>query len=897
MGIILSLDFKNNNIRFIEFLPEIEPEIDFGVLSFGFIGDKSGSKREKTDISVQADEPQPATQVALPSGLSLEDKVIPDGIGTLEQMSYHVKRKTAGPQVAVFSYLFFDKQPRHSFPDSNPRYPLYAYLALRKSFPYTEKYKTIVPTAEYFTEAPYEPAELSKQHSYAANHPLVHIVLLEQFDSQKESYYKASLFAPKLKVPTGDVYGNYAQDFHTNAKPLSNEQLKPVEIAATFTKLLYPITLLNQQTHAAEPESGTYKLTDKFLKTPPQIQETKPTQKISFETQGVNPIPQNPATLEANVRNIYRLQSMTHQIYDVYYHHQTLPSVPDNPKQKAQADEQKLESRIREFPVQYYTSGKKYVASSSSQDLNPKKVKYDTQRNASLKIDVSNPKRNYDISPKWINVPSSSFWQTTSYYLGKITIKPNNIADNGYKQKIAEPQREKDDKSQDKSEPSYKRDTKISTQADEGQVDAPKEQIKPRYEPKKKDETEKPTEDLDSKIKLDYQSNDNDKKPEHKESSALAYVGYVGGAVAGIGVIGLAKLASLFRKKSREVGKPNLQLVSNQPLDVQKSRYQTIDNVVASHKNNEISFTQEFKDDIGSLIKRVEQLGYGNVSISIRNNLTGEYYGHKDRKSEPQPSHAKIAIAFAAAYLAQKGLLDLKKKIGFDPGLDKDLILERELADYPEFKTKNQFDYGFLQKLMIRDSGNTPTNLILKFIGNGDVYEGMKIVNKVMREVGLGDINVEAPYNRIFEYTKNVATTEAIERLMGYILKGKYLKPEYSSPIKEDLQNERWMEAFRDKLQGVTSGTKVHIHKHGTGFAAYLGDYTIAVSFDDSKTELYTDKARSAKHLLQELNEINEKRVAKPPYTAANHEFGEIFSLLGKHLFKLTYQQPYKKAA
>ena len=150
---------------------------------------------------------------------------------------------------------------------------------------------------------------------------------------------------------------------------------------------------------------------------------------------------------------------------------------------------------------------------------------------------------------------------------------------------------------------------------------------------------------------------------------------------------------------------------------------------------------------------------------------------------------------------------------------------------------------------------------------------------------------------KLFEYTKNTATTEAIERLMGYILKGKYLKPEYSSPIKEDLQNERWMKAFRDKLQGVTSGTKVHIHKHGTGFAAYLGDYTVAVSFDGSKTELYTDEARSAKHLLQELNEINEKRVAKPIYTTSNHEFGEIFNLLGKHLFKLTYQQPYKKAA
>lgn len=926
MGAILSSAVKNGGMRFVEFLP-----VSFGLSGFGFIvHDGSGFQKEQVDTTVQNDEP-PATQVDLPSWRYLDDLLIPDGIGNLEQTAYNGNRIGTKPKGVIPFYLFSDVQIPNFVQYQNPNHLVQTDFAIQKSLPYSRVYFFIGHAAIYFADEPYESAAQSQKiSSNAANYPLVHLALLEQFDPRKEIYNKASLFVSRPKVLTGPAYAPSPHVFPTNAKLLIFEQPKAVEFTIVFPELLNLYTPSTQQSQPTQSKPATRIYTEEI---PPQIQELKP-------------ITLNSPTLEASVRGTYRqfqIVPVGRQIYDADNHHPTQITILNNLPQQTRTSEPRIEPGLRDFLIPneiYEKPDKKYAASPyqnpksearpaygqnqvharapPQNPTSPKQPRYaganHPQQNPRLKIDQSSFSRNYDISPEWMNIPNSKFWQKIGSYLGAFTTAKNNFSSQRLRKSPQlkyeqNPEYKKD--TEDKSEPKHEEYKEIKP-VDDKKIDAneAKKPAKPAYEAKNEDKT-KEAETSGTDVKT-YEPGNNNKKSDDEEHSLLTYAGTavnIGVGAAAIGLAGLAMLVSSAFNRAPEA-KYELQSPVHQTVN-----NQTIDSVVAPVQNEKV-FTQEFGNDIESIIKRVEQLGYGNVSISIRNNLTGEYYSYgDDKKQKPAPSIVKAGIAFAAAYLAQKGMLNLSKdnKIDFDPesDIDKDLILQRETDDYSQFKNKNKFSYDELRSLMIRDSVNTATNLVLKFIGEGNAYEGMRRVNEVMKEVGLSNTIVEVLYNRISEYTRNATTGEDAEKLMGYILQGKHLKAEYLSPLKEDLENERHLRAFRVMLPGIKSGTKVTIYKGGTGFAAYLGDYSASVLFNDSKTELYADMARSASDITEEQNErtINnpenettsqssERRIRSPVYDASNHEIGELFKIFGKYLFKIPQRQTeYKKPA
>ena len=175
MEAILSSAFKNSNIRVMEFFPIV----DFRLFSFGFIDnnflDGSGFKREQAESEEQAEEPQPITQVSLPSSLSLDDLLIPRGIGTLEQISYHDSKKIIEPQFTIFSYLFFDSAKPASLSYINPKYLIYAHFMPHGTTPYTKVYSHANSVAEYFTDIKYDPIEQPKPYQQATGYSIPYV--------------------------------------------------------------------------------------------------------------------------------------------------------------------------------------------------------------------------------------------------------------------------------------------------------------------------------------------------------------------------------------------------------------------------------------------------------------------------------------------------------------------------------------------------------------------------------------------------------------------------------------------------------------------------------------------------------------------------------------------------
>ena len=160
MEAILSLAHNSKGIKFIEFIPDFRENFDF---SNNFLV-VDGSRRKQTDITTQFDEQQSITQVSPPSKLLLDDLLVPDGMGILEQMFYCGKNQVKtqnSPQAILPSYLFFALQSKHSLP-ARVVQPIYNSFILQQSSSY-ERYLIIKRSAEYFNDATYEIAELSSK--------------------------------------------------------------------------------------------------------------------------------------------------------------------------------------------------------------------------------------------------------------------------------------------------------------------------------------------------------------------------------------------------------------------------------------------------------------------------------------------------------------------------------------------------------------------------------------------------------------------------------------------------------------------------------------------------------------------------------------------------------------
>ena len=832
------------------------PIIDFELFGFRFINgslDADDPKREQnTNVHVY-EEPKPITQAPSPSGLSLGDRLIPKGIGVLEQISYNAESKTISPAI-VYSYLFLDSiKPKNFLPYANPRYLVYKQLEFFAPVPYTPGYG-IEPDFGYY------PAEEQIRYAGQARSGLT---VLEQ---------------PKPVL---------AYIWSQSYRHLQAAKTKQYQPAAMF--------------YGANAQIGYQSEQQKF-----------PAARAIHLNAGAKPKALEALVAGAEIRAAHTPRMQIYATQFAYLAH--LHGIWARPLPKPDAG-LKLDSIVQAYstPKSPHHEIKTYQNSKSQQSTD--NINAAKARSAAATAYAQNfvpyssyASRNYDMPLLLIRIlsnPNSGFWLNPSFYAGFIgKIKDFESKTNSHEAKEESEYRKKEGKLQEENENPVHDDYSI-----------PIQRKIPNVEKKESGEAENTTRHDDARKKNGVQPDDavnsgsgynpSSQKARYR-TSKMSYA-----AAIGMGLLGLAALAPMKLMEARKA-------YAAEAIHLSSA---TIDNVVAPAAHapeikKETDFTHQFKDGMSSLLKQFEQL-YDGVGMIIRYNKTGEQFAYSNGKSsdnkkpKPAPSIDKLGIIIAAQYYIQHGLLDPKKPIDFNPISDKDIILEREVSDYPIFNgTKKTFYYNEdLRPLVIRDSVNTATNLVLKFIGEGDIYRGIRRVNHTLEILGIKGVKIEVPYNRIFEYEKNTATEAGAEELARFVLQGEKLKPEYLNPIKEDMENERWMKVFRDMLPGVKSGTKVTIYKRGIGFVAYLDDYSIAFLANDANEQLFSDKATSAKHLGQELYKSGsdaikgndareaEERIVNPIFIESSRKFEEIFKFLGQHLFKITYQQPNTKPA
>jgi beta-lactamase class A len=840
------------------------PHIDFGIFAFGIENlkifnsplDGSGTKREKVDYDFKTEEPLPETQAAVPSQLSLEDFIVPGLAGILEKKAFFVTSASLTPPITIFDYLFFGLNSQIA--KSAPKYLVYRSL----EFPTQNYAPYALPQndADYQSQATYEyEAALPAQRETT-------------FQTAETRLYALPLIAPDdffagRLYHQPDIARNYDMPKHAMAALDDKFWQRSSSFLGNFSKEMLKSVNLD----AKIPQ-----MTDAYANPPKYA-----------------PIKNPKHALDVIVVKTPDVKPLSFSTYQINIQTQV-------PPRAAGKEDIGLIARANFYASQ-----------------NQQKAVYNK---------TGQP--NYDAPQRFLNIMSSGLWKNPYYF--KENFKPViknsgwHFGKTGYgNRKYAKKSGNKNYKPKQEEAHTKKETPTFATRQKYGEKPAYserkyKEEPDKRYESSKYGQINKKDEKQESGI-----SNGSGVTTINSQGTNNNYSGFNGasfgtavpylGAAAILPFLGatalIAKTASLFQRSQEQPSKEQLKSLE-----------------YAIH--NETAFSQQFREGIAPLLKDFEQL-YGRVGLIIRYNKTGEQFAHnakllEEKKEKPAPSIVKLGIIITAQYYIQNGFLDPKKLIEFDPMYNKadkeEILLERETKDYSIFDyTKKEFNPNFryedLRPLVIRDSVNTATNLVLKFIGEGDVYEGIRRVNATLQKLGIKGVRLEEPYNRIFQYERNTVTDEGAELLVRFVSQGGKLEPEYLSPIREDMENERWMEAFRNMLPGVKSGSKVTIYKRGLGFVAFLDDYTISFLANDANDELYSDLARGASHLRQQLEDNRSAKETKNPYQDLNqqnngagyktHErivndtfktssrkLEEMFKFFGHHFFGLTYKKP-----
>ncbi|MBI2657108.1 serine hydrolase [Candidatus Woesearchaeota archaeon] len=736
---------------------------------------------------------EPSAEAPLSSGLSLDDKIMPPGIGALEKAAFF----GSTPSADSSPYLFF-LQAAH-FYAANPRYIVY------------------------------KPLDIPSGH------------------------YALGYFAGDFEDYSAEEQAEYAEQ--QRSMPLMPGQ-QPIVPAYLWSQSYRPAQSA-QKSNYKSLQMPKYETRPETASSYQQTAETKIKVQNAFSGQIIPASGQKTIEFIVAKAEVQILQSPKIQIYAAQplpVQFQILPK-PSSEQYKGL----RLDSRVQLYsaPKPLYSGAKPYQAAEKPQS---------THGNGKLlRINYGNKNpfgyaRNYDMDPRWINILSSGLWKKSLVALnakqenGKDYDKGNPAYRKSAIARIKDKTRPAAEKQDEIKDNKYKDDSKKN-----GKEDQPMQEYQAE-----KDNAPAKTEETNPA----YQKNVDDKKP--KRNSGLRKIGYI---AAGIGLMGLLGLSSALQPAKSEGSESDFYKPSYEQKFLEPK---TVDSVVAPAAKTEAVFSQQFKAELDSIVNEATQLGYGSVSMSIRKNSTNEYFGIDDKTRKPGPSANKVAIAFAAAYLAQNGLLNLENHVE----IDKECTLERELERYSMFKERKLFSYDELRRLMLRESVNTAANLMLKFIGKGNVQEGERAVERVMEAVGLGDIKI-AHYNVDGEYLKGVTTTENAERLQGYILQGKHLTSQYMAPIKEDLENERHLD-FGRSILGAKAGTKITMFKTGAGLAFHFDDYSGAVLFNDSKQPLWTDEARDAMSL---------RKFELPMFSGTRKLFDKIFGTLRTYLVEPRYER------
>jgi len=819
--------------------------------------DGSGFRRENTATSVHLMQETLAIQITLPSKLSIDDFVLPSGINKLEAIT--ISDKIASPktmQLPVQYLLPITGTITAPLQFSINNSETYSRPNLTYSFSNSLFYHSRTSSASYAANDDYnfQTKSITSPAVYGAKTlPYILFSPPQEINSKyvgNMAYFASRIFAPpKYLAPQPSV----------SDIPVQQLEIKIVS------------NLINSQ---AKTEIQHYQATPQNLSYSTSVQNVKITNNAAQPQTYSNSTAKNysaPAKIESN-----------------FYHQATQPQISSNALQTKPVNHskslddllQQTPSVSSEMPAVYHLEIQASLPNQYNRQKFPEKAptleaRFEQPHQNTIQYSNNSGQNAFTYSAAQSNyvnkqIPIVNNTATTAYFNGNLLLQINSKQQSpSRKYTRAKPavKYKQSDTAEEKQEPKA---TEEKYTEKEKQIEYESAEPTPDKKPAKAKipDTAQKTENYDGK---------QEKKETYSQDSAAIAVGYAGAAVAGIAAMGLAGaasgIASLFgkRDKNSDYKEPEKQYAET-PITTE------ILVSIPVVQQNSAAFDKKLINDLESILSSVEsELGYENASVSIYNTKTGAYHGRKDKTPLPAPSLNKVAIIYAAHYLAQQGMLDLSdnnKVKNYDSG-----IRQKEVKQYKQFDDLNaEFTPSQLRPLIIRDSVNHATNLYLKLIGKGDIENGKRTVNDTMQQIGLGDINV-THYDVDGEYLNGKTSAKSMNKLLGYILKDKHFGGEYSRQIKEDMENERHT-PLKQFLHGTTAGTKYTAYKNGTGFTGYFGDYIATVMFSGSKDNLYADNTNNA-------GEIKRKSTAAG--MQSNNKIQEISKLFGSQLFGIEY--------
>jgi beta-lactamase class A len=231
--------------------------------------------------------------------------------------------------------------------------------------------------------------------------------------------------------------------------------------------------------------------------------------------------------------------------------------------------------------------------------------------------------------------------------------------------------------------------------------------------------------------------------------------------------------------------------------------------------NNKLLKTPEIKGEATRLKKRLESLAllYPQLEagIFVYDYQTGKSAGINQSKAFPTASTIKFPILLQAFRNSEKGLLDFKEKMKFSGD-----FLTGGSGHLQLRGVGGNYSIGYLSTIMIRDSDNSATNMMLYNIG------GVQNFNRGMRSLGFSKTNMTT-WLPDLDGT-NISTPEDMAKMLYNIDNPDFLSLQSTADIVQIMSHVKNTSLIK---AGLPDGVQF-IHKTGD-IGEMLGDVGIVI--------------------------------------------------------------------
>lgn len=251
-------------------------------------------------------------------------------------------------------------------------------------------------------------------------------------------------------------------------------------------------------------------------------------------------------------------------------------------------------------------------------------------------------------------------------------------------------------------------------------------------------------------------------------------------------------------------------------------KYQITPRVEKTKKITDITIVSQMSETKRKVLELAKQYPKLEISVFVWEYSTGSGFEINSDKVFPSASIIKVPIAFELIRLVDKTSKSLNPINLTDKRVFSEQYRTLGSGGLQYTKADTSYSLGYLANIMIADSDNSATNMILYEIGGVDGF------NRAMRNLGLKVISMGEWLPDLSG--KNKITAREISKILYNIDNPNYINPKYKNILKEYLGNTKNIHLIKEKLpQDV-----MVLHKTGD-IATMLGDVGIVYAQNGRK--------------------------------------------------------------